>query len=55
LDHSSDRFAYGSKVGVDATRKSLKIDGFQREWPRDLVFPEALLERITARWREFGL
>jgi 4-hydroxy-3-polyprenylbenzoate decarboxylase len=55
LDHSSDRFAFGSKVGIDATRKSARLDGFPREWPQDLVFPEALLERITARWKEFGL
>lgn len=34
LDHSSDRFAFGSKVGIDATRKSFKLDGFSREWPK---------------------
>ncbi|NTV73579.1 MAG: menaquinone biosynthesis decarboxylase [Holophaga sp.] len=55
LDHSSDRFAFGSKVGIDATRKSLKLDNFQREWPRDLVFPDAILERIARRWSEYGL
>ncbi len=55
LDHSSDRFAFGSKVGIDATRKSLKMDNFQREWPRDLVFPEAILERIGRRWSEYGI
>ena len=55
LDHSSDRFAFGSKVGIDATRKSPRLDGFPREWPRDLVFPPELLERISARWREYGL
>jgi 3-polyprenyl-4-hydroxybenzoate decarboxylase len=42
-------------VGIDATRKSPKLDGFPREWPRDLAFPAQLLERITARWQEFGL
>jgi len=55
LDHSSDRFAYGSKVGIDATRKNKAFDDFKREWPRDLVFPEAILERITKRWSEYGL
>jgi 4-hydroxy-3-polyprenylbenzoate decarboxylase len=55
LDHSSDRFAFGSKVGIDATRKSPRLDGFPREWPRDLVFPSGLLDRITARWSEYGL
>jgi len=54
LDHSSDRFAFGSKVGIDATRKSSRLDGFPREWPRDLVFPEEILETITRRWKEYG-
>ena len=55
LDHSSDRFAFGSKVGIDATRKSPRLDGFPREWPRDLVFPAELLERISGRWQDYGL
>lgn len=55
LDHSSDRFAFGSKVGIDATRKSARLDGFRREWPRDLAFPQAVLDQVTARWKEFGL
>lgn len=55
LDHSSDRFAYGSKVGIDATRKNKAFDSFKREWPQDLVFPEEILARITQRWDEYGL
>ena len=55
LDHSSDRFAFGSKVGIDATRKSSKMDGFPREWPKDLKFPDDILERINHRWKEYGL
>jgi 4-hydroxy-3-polyprenylbenzoate decarboxylase len=54
LDHSSDRFAFGSKVGIDATRKSARLDGFPREWPEDLTFPESILERISNRWKEYG-
>jgi 4-hydroxy-3-polyprenylbenzoate decarboxylase len=55
LDHSSDRFAFGSKVGLDATRKCKPFDRFPREWPRDLAFPEEILARITQRWAEYGL
>jgi len=55
LDHSSDRFAFGSKVGIDATRKSARLDGFKREWPKDLVFPEEVLAQVTRRWAEYGL
>jgi 4-hydroxy-3-polyprenylbenzoate decarboxylase len=54
LDHSSDRFAYGSKVGIDATRKSAKLDNFQRQWPRDLVFPQEILDRVAKRWKDYG-
>jgi len=54
LDHASDRFAFGSKVGIDATRKSEPFDGYQREWPRDLVFPDHVLAKITQRWHEYG-
>ena len=55
LDHSSDRFAFGSKVGIDATRKSARLDGFKREWPKDLVFPDEVLAQVTRRWAEYGL
>lgn len=55
LDHSSDRFAFGSKVGIDATRKNQPFDRFAREWPKDLAFPEEILTRITRRWKEYGL
>ena len=55
LDHSSDRFAFGSKVGIDATRKNKPFDDFKREWPRDLVFPAEIQARINARWKEYGL
>lgn len=55
LDHASDRFAFGGKAGIDATRKSRELDGFQREWPQDLTFPEEILSRITQRWSEYRL
>ena len=55
LDHAADRFAYGSKVGVDATRKNKPWDGYPREWPRDLAFPDDVLERVARRWTEYGL
>jgi len=55
LDHAADRFAYGSKVGVDATRKNKPWDGYPREWPRDLAFPEEILARIGTRWQDYGL
>ncbi len=55
LDHASDRFAFGSKVGIDATRKNKPFDDYKREWPRDLAFPEEVLARVSSRWKEYGL
>ena len=55
LDHSADRFAFGSKVGIDATRKNKPFDGFKREWPRDLVLPDEILAKVAQRWKEYGL
>ena len=54
LDHASDRFAFGSKVGIDATRKNKPFDDYKREWPRDLTFPDEILGRIERRWKEYG-
>ncbi|MEO9170195.1 MAG: menaquinone biosynthesis decarboxylase, partial [Candidatus Baltobacteraceae bacterium] len=36
LDHGSYSVAYGTKVGIDATRKSA-AEGYSREWPPDIV------------------
>jgi 4-hydroxy-3-polyprenylbenzoate decarboxylase len=55
LDHASDRFAFGSKMGIDATRKNRSFDAYAREWPRDLVFPDRILETLERRWKEYGL
>jgi 4-hydroxy-3-polyprenylbenzoate decarboxylase len=55
LDHASDAFAFGSKVGIDATRKNKPFDNFRREWPKDLAFTGEILERIESRWGEYGL
>lgn len=53
LDHSSSMFGYGSKVGVDATRK-WKAEGYTREWPDEIIMSEAMREQVTKRWAEYG-
>ncbi|MCL1894538.1 MAG: menaquinone biosynthesis decarboxylase [Holophagaceae bacterium] len=55
LDHSSDSFAFGSKIGIDATRKNKPFDGYMRQWPKDLTHPRELLEKIESRWKDFGI
>ena len=54
LDHSSRGFTYGSKMGIDATRK-WKEEGFTREWPNKIVMDEATKRRVDAMWRELGI
>jgi len=54
LDHASRLPMYGSKMGVDATRK-LPGEGFAREWPEEQVMPPALKALVDRRWREYGI
>ena len=41
LDHASRLPNYGSKMGIDATRK-WQAEGFSRPWPEMLVMPDAV-------------
>jgi 4-hydroxy-3-polyprenylbenzoate decarboxylase len=54
LDHSSRAFTYGSKMGIDATRK-FPEEGFTRNWPRRIEMDDATKARIDAMWSELGL
>ncbi|HLB36942.1 MAG TPA: menaquinone biosynthesis decarboxylase [Gemmatimonadales bacterium] len=54
LDHSSRAFTYGSKMGIDATRK-WKEEGFDREWPRPIVMDQETKRRVDAMWGELGI
>ena len=54
LDHAAPYFAYGSKVGFDATRK-LPGEGLVRDWPPEIAMSEEIRDRVTRRWSEFGI
>jgi 4-hydroxy-3-polyprenylbenzoate decarboxylase len=54
LDHSSPMPRYGTRLGVDATRK-LPEEGHAREWPRALAMDEAVKRLVDRRWSEYGL
>src|SRR3989441_6314225 len=51
LDHSSRGFTFGSKMGIDATRK-WKEEGFAREWPNKIVMDEETKAKVDAIWGE---
>jgi 4-hydroxy-3-polyprenylbenzoate decarboxylase len=54
LDHSSYQQFWGGKVGVDATAK-LPTEGYERGWPDMITQDLGIVERVTARWKEFGI
>ena len=54
LDHSSRAFTYGSKMGIDATRKWPE-EGFTRSWPPRIEMDAATRRRVDERWRELGI
>ncbi|MBI4514092.1 MAG: menaquinone biosynthesis decarboxylase [Gemmatimonadetes bacterium] len=54
LDHSSRAFTFGSKMGIDATRK-WQEEGFEREWPGRIVMDEATKQTIDRLWPELGI
>jgi 4-hydroxy-3-polyprenylbenzoate decarboxylase len=54
LDHSSRAFTYGSKMGIDATRK-LPEEGFTREWPAVIEMDDATKRAVDAMWPSLGI
>ena len=54
LDHAARMQDFGSKMGIDATRK-LSAEGFQRPWPDVIAMDAEVRKRVAARWRELGL
>lgn len=54
LDHAAPYFAYGSKIGFDATRK-WEGEGVVRPWPNLAVMSDEVKARVDQRWAEYGL
>lgn len=54
LDHASRLANYGSKMGVDATRK-WKEEGFTRPWPDVIRMTDEVKSRVDELWRRAGL
>jgi 4-hydroxy-3-polyprenylbenzoate decarboxylase len=53
LEHASPIPHYGSKMGIDATRKWAS-EGFGREWPEDIRMAGEVADLVTRRWKEYG-
>jgi 4-hydroxy-3-polyprenylbenzoate decarboxylase len=54
LDHSSRAFTYGSKMGLDGTRK-LPEEGFTRDWPKLIEMDDATRRRVDELWPKLGI
>lgn len=54
LDHASNTPVFGSKMGIDATKKWLE-EGYSREWPDDIVMSEEVRRLVDQRWAEYDL
>jgi 4-hydroxy-3-polyprenylbenzoate decarboxylase len=54
LDFASRLPCYGSKLGVDATRK-WKEEGFARRWPDEIVMSDDVRRRVDALWPSLGI
>jgi len=54
LDHASRLVNYGSKMGVDATKK-WPGEGFTRPWPDIIRMPEEVRRKVDELWKRAGL
>jgi 4-hydroxy-3-polyprenylbenzoate decarboxylase len=54
LDHASRLPNFGSKMGIDATRK-WKAEGFTRTWPPMIAMDAATRARVDEIWKKLGL
>jgi 4-hydroxy-3-polyprenylbenzoate decarboxylase len=54
LEDASDLPAYGSKMGIDATRK-WPSEGFTRPWPKRIVHNPSARDKAEAIWEKISL
>lgn len=54
LDFASRLPCYGSKMGIDATRK-WKEEGFERRWPDEILMSADVKKKIDALWPALGI
>lgn len=53
LDHAAPLMGYGSKMGIDATKK-WRSEGFEREWPGPIIMDEKTKRYIDSIWEKLG-
>ena len=54
LDHASRMPWWGSKMGIDATRKR-PTEGFAWPWPGNIVMSREIKAKVDAIWSRLGI
>jgi 4-hydroxy-3-polyprenylbenzoate decarboxylase len=54
LDHSARSPAFGSKIGIDGTKKLLE-EGYDREWPEIIEMSPDVKKKVDALWERLKL
>ena len=54
LDHAARMQDFGSKMGIDATRKWAS-EGFMRPWPDEILMDEKTKARVAGLWKSLGI
>ena len=54
LDHSARQMGFGSKMGIDGTRK-WKNEGFDRPWPKENRTSDDAKRAVDKIWKSLGL
>jgi 4-hydroxy-3-polyprenylbenzoate decarboxylase len=54
LDPASPLINLGSKMGIDATKKTLE-EGYMRPIQQETLPAEETINKVSARWQEYGL
>jgi 4-hydroxy-3-polyprenylbenzoate decarboxylase len=54
LDHAARLPDFGSKMGIDATRK-WPSEGFTRPWPDEVTMSAEIKARVDKKWKDLGI
>ncbi len=46
---------YTACMGLDGTRKTKELDGFQRDWPNIIVADDETIRAVDGKWEELGI
>ena len=53
LNHAAPETGFGSKMGIDATKKTAE-EGHRRIWPPVIEMPDEIKALVTKSWKEYG-